>query len=104
MPATTSTRCFAGHGDVRLTEVTLIGEADVEGDVGECAARLLHKFGGDLNSSFDEVSMWRQPRTLPERAARVSQSQSRYLGEYLGCRLLGEMQLDVFPHAAKGAG
>src|SRR5215831_7597901 len=104
MPAATRARRLARDQGVRSGKVTLIGEADLEGDIGECATGLLEQLGCESNAPAQNVLMRRLPGALPEGTAEMPRRQSSDRGENLGPQAGGKIFLDVVAHAAQRAG
>lgn len=64
----TGARCLAGDRDVRATEMTLIGEPDVERDLGKSTARPHQQLLRYRNPLANDVMMRRVAGALLERA------------------------------------
>src|SRR5262249_24161974 len=59
MSTTTRARCFMRDRDIRSSEVTLVGETDVEGDIGHSAPCVTKKVGCDCDAPSHDVLMGR---------------------------------------------
>src|SRR5262252_3462030 len=103
MPAPAGARRFTGDRRERPTEVTLVGKANVERNIGQGPRRLPEKLGRSRNPFLDDVVVRGDAGALLERPVEVSARQQGNACENFGSEVLGQMLVDVLADAAQGA-